>query len=89
MLALTPLQSTRVRNLEEFNNYLLLSATNRTAFISLWTASWCPSCKVVAPIIRDLVENEGIGEKEGGISYAEVEIDSPTIGDLPMRYLVS
>lgn len=30
-----------------------------------------------------------MGEKEGGISYAEVEMDSPTIGDLPMRYVVT
>ena len=43
----------------------------------------------MSPIIRELIENEGIGEKEGGVSYAEVEIDSATIGDLAMRYLVS
>ena len=78
----------RVRNLEEFNNYVLLSATNRTAYITLWTASWCASCKTVSPIVKDLIESEGIGEKHGGVSYAEVEIDSPDIGDLPLRYLV-
>lgn len=39
-------------------------------------------------MIRELIERDGIGEKEGGVSYAEVEIDSPTIGDLAMRYIV-
>jgi len=81
--------STRsVRNQDEIDSMLLLSATNRTPLITLWTASWCPSCKVVAPVIRELIERDGIGEKEGGVSYAEVEIDSPTLGDLAMRYIV-
>lgn len=67
---------------------LLLSATNRTPLITLWTASWCPSCKIVAPLIQELIERDGIGEQEGGVGFAEVQIDVPTIGDLPMRYLV-
>ena len=67
---------------------LLLSSSNRTPLITLWTASWCPSCKVITPILKDLIERDGMGEKEGGVSYAEVEIDSPSIGDLAMRYIV-
>ena len=42
----------------------------------------------MSPIIKDLIESEGIGEKNGGVSFTEVEIDSPDIGDLPLRYLV-
>ncbi|KAI9872884.1 MAG: hypothetical protein M1830_001089, partial [Pleopsidium flavum] len=78
-----------VRNQDEFDTMLLLSATNRTPLITLWTASWCSSCKVVAPGIRELIERDGIGENEGGVSFAEVEIDSPTIGDLAMRYMIN
>lgn len=34
--------------------------------------------------------NEGqVGEKEGGVGFVEVEVDSPNIGDLPFRYAVS
>lgn len=67
---------------------LLLSASNRVPFITLWTASWCPSCRTVSPLLKELIEQDRIGEEEGGVSYAEVEIDSPDIGDLPMRYMV-
>lgn len=56
--------------------------------ITLWTASWCPSCKVVGPLIEELVK-DGVGEAEGGVSFAEVQLDSPTIGGLMMRYSVS
>ncbi len=35
-----------------------------------------------------MIEKDGVGREEGGVSFAEVEIDSPTIGDLPMRYIV-
>lgn len=38
-------------------------------------------------MVKDLIE-QGAGEKEGGVSYAEVEMDSPDIGDLAHRYTV-
>ncbi|KAL2356780.1 hypothetical protein BJ546DRAFT_1059326 [Cryomyces antarcticus] len=78
-----------VRTEDEFTNLLLLSASSRKPLITLWTARWCASCKEVAPIIKELVEADGIGESEGGIGYAEVELDAPTIGDLPMRYMIT
>ncbi len=56
--------------------------------ITLWTASWCPSCRVVLPLLKELIERDEVGRKEGGVSFAEVEVDSPTIGDLPSRYIV-
>lgn len=66
---------------------MLLAATNRTPLVSLFTASWCPSCRVIAPMLKEMVE-QGVGEKEGGVSYAEIEADSPDIGDLAHRYTV-
>ena len=42
-----------------------------------------------------MIEDERVGEKGvsgedlGGLGYAEVEIDSTLIGDLPVRYMVS
>lgn len=65
---------------------ILLSASNRTALITLWTASWCPSCRIVAPLIRQLIEEEGAGEERGGVGYTEIEFDSPTLGDVAGRY---
>lgn len=34
---------------------------------------------MVAPVIRELVEAEGVGEEEGGVGFAEVEFDAPTL----------
>lgn len=75
-----------IRSPLDFDNLILLSASNRTAFITLWTASWCPSCRLVAPLIRQLIEEEGVGEERGGVGYAEIEFDSPTLGDVALRY---
>lgn len=78
-----------IRNEVEFDDQLLSSASSRTALITLWTASWCPSCKIVTPIIRDLIETQGAGEEAGGVSFAEVEFDSPTIGEVAGRYAIT
>ncbi|KAF1348741.1 hypothetical protein BDV97DRAFT_269968, partial [Delphinella strobiligena] len=78
--------SASVRTEEEFENLNLLSASSRVPLITLWTASWCPSCKVVSPLVQQLIK-DGVGEDVGnGVSFVEVELDSPTIGGLMMRY---
>ena len=76
----------RVRSPSDFDNLILLSSSNRTALVTLWTASWCPSCRIVAPLIRQLIEEEGAGEARGGVGYAEIEFDSSTLGDVAGRY---
>lgn len=30
-------------------------------------------------MLRELVEAEGVGEEEGGVGFAEVEFDAPTL----------
>ncbi|KAL8738346.1 MAG: hypothetical protein Q9181_000856 [Wetmoreana brouardii] len=78
-----------VRSSEELSSLLLLSSTNRTPLLTLWTASWCSSCRTIRPLLLSLVEHDSIGEKEGGVGYAEVEIDSPNIGPLASQYFVN
>jgi hypothetical protein len=39
-------------------------------------------------LLKELIK-EGVGEAQGGVSYAEIELDSPTLGGLAMRYQVS
>ena len=75
-----------VRSVSDFDALILLSASARTALITVWTASWCPSCRTVSPLIRQLIEEEGAGEERGGVGYAEIEFDSPTLGDVAGRY---
>ncbi|GAM90127.1 hypothetical protein ANO11243_081670 [Dothideomycetidae sp. 11243] len=77
-----------VRHENEFEDLNLLSASSRVSLITLWGATWCPSCKIITPLIRDLIEN-GVGEQHGGVSFAEVQLDSPTLGSLASRYSVS
>lgn len=40
------------------------------------------------PLVRSLIEDERVGEKEGGLGYAEVELDSVLIGDLGVKFMV-
>jgi len=52
-------------------------------------ATWCQSCKVISPLIQELLEKDGIGEAEGGVGFVEVEMDSPDLGGMAgigMRY---
>ena len=74
----TKLPVSRVRRPDDFHTYLTLSSSSRTPLLTLWTASWCPTCKTVQPLVQSLVES-GVGEAEGGVGYATVEYDAPDI----------
>jgi thiol-disulfide isomerase/thioredoxin len=63
------------------------AADNRT-LITLWSAKWCQTCQTVKPLILRLLEEEKLGEREGGLGFAEVEMDSTLIEDLPIVYRV-
>lgn len=81
-----------VRSEDELQTLLLMSASTRTPLLTLWMTNWCSSCKIVAPLIRELVEKDGIGEEEGGVSFVEVEMDSPDlggVGGIPLRYMIN
>ncbi|KAI2462891.1 hypothetical protein F4781DRAFT_161720 [Annulohypoxylon bovei var. microspora] len=79
-----------VRRPDDFHTYQLLSSSSRTPLITLWTTSWCATCHVVAPLLKSAIES-GVGEVEGGVSYCEVEYDSPDImsGGLGMDYMIT
>jgi thiol-disulfide isomerase/thioredoxin len=81
-----------VRSEDELQTLLLMSASTRTPLLTLWKTNWCSSCKIVSPLIRELVEKDGIGEEEGGVSFVEVEMDSPDlggVGGIPLRYMIN
>ncbi|OJD40563.1 thioredoxin-like protein [Diplodia corticola] len=79
----------RIRTPDELSNLLLISASTRRPLITLWTASWCASCKAVAPLVHKAIEADGAGEAAGGVGYAEVQVDAATIGDLPLTYRIT
>ncbi|KAI0848233.1 hypothetical protein F5Y00DRAFT_239502, partial [Daldinia vernicosa] len=79
-----------VRQPDNFQTYQLLSSSSRTPLITLWTTSWCSTCRVVAPLIKSVIES-GVGEAEGGVGYCEVEYDAPDImsSSLGMDFMVT
>ncbi|KAJ6788436.1 hypothetical protein PWT90_08051 [Aphanocladium album] len=84
---------TPVRNNDTFQTYLAVSSSSRIPLLTLWTASWCPTCRTVEPLIRSLVES-GVGEEHGGVALALVEFDSPDImsagaDGLAMTYMIT
>jgi len=81
---------TPVRREDDFTTYLQLSTSSRIPLITLWTASYCSTCKHISPLLLSLLES-GVGEAEGGVAYCEVEYDSMDIMDsgLGMRYMIT
>ncbi|OLN86147.1 Thioredoxin M5, chloroplastic [Colletotrichum chlorophyti] len=79
-----------VRRPDDFHTYQLLSSSSRTPLITLWTTSWCGTCRVVEPLIKSLVES-GVGEAEGGVGFCTVEFDAPDVmsGGLGMTYMIT
>jgi thioredoxin-like negative regulator of GroEL len=57
--------------------------------IALFTASWCRTCHEISPVVQALIEHEYVGLDEGGVGFAEVQIDSPTAEDLGQRHAVT
>ncbi|KUJ14388.1 uncharacterized protein LY89DRAFT_650170 [Mollisia scopiformis] len=79
-----------VRRPDEFQSYLLLSTSSRIPLLTFWTASYCNTCRAVSPILNELIKS-GIGEEEGGVSFCEIEYDSPDIMNdgLGMTYMIT
>lgn len=82
----------RVRNEDELATLLLASASTRVPLLTLWMTTWSRECDEVSPILRELIEADGVGEKEGSVSFVEVEMDSPDLGGVSgvaTRYLIN
>ncbi|KAI1129306.1 hypothetical protein F5Y10DRAFT_264298 [Nemania abortiva] len=84
---------TSVRRPDDFHTYQLLSSSARTPLLTLWTTSWCSTCRAVSPLIESLVAS-GVGEAEGGVAFCKVEYDAPDImsgegGGLGMTYMIT
>lgn len=76
----------RVRNGDELHTLLLLSSSSRVPLLTLWTTTWCSTCKTLTPFIRGLLEDDGVGEAQGGVGFVEVEMDSPDLAGIALRY---
>lgn len=77
-----------VRQPNDLHTLTLLNAADNRTLITFWTASWCQTCQTIKPMIRKLIEEEKVGEREGGLGFVEVLMDSTLLEDLPIRYRV-
>lgn len=77
-----------VRTPNDLHTLTLLSAADNRPLITLWSASWCSTCQAIKPLVKSMIEEERVGEEEGGLGFAEVELDSTLIGDLGVKYMV-
>ncbi|KAF7560730.1 hypothetical protein G7046_g3403 [Stylonectria norvegica] len=81
-----------IRNPDSFTTYLSLSTSSRTPLLTLWTTSYCATCRVVEPLLRELIAS-GVGEEQGGVSFATVEFDAPDImsgsPNLALDYMIT
>ncbi|QDS73529.1 hypothetical protein FKW77_009567 [Venturia effusa] len=75
---------TTVRTPDELHTLLLLSSSSHVPLITFWTMSWLSQSRT--SLAKSLVEDEGVGEVEGGVGYVEVEMDAPTIHGLDIQY---
>ena len=66
---------------------MLNAADNRT-LITLWSARHCLTCQTVKPNILRMIQDEKVGQREGGLGFVEVVMDAPGIGDLPVQFRV-
>lgn len=78
-----------VRQPQDLHTLTMLNAADNRALITLWSASWCTTCRAVTPLVKALIEEERVGESEGGLGFVEVEMDSTLIGDLPITYRIT
>ncbi|GIZ36980.1 hypothetical protein CKM354_000044400 [Cercospora kikuchii] len=82
----------RVRNEEDLHTLILSSASSRVPLITLWMTTWSRDCDEILPLIKELIEHDGVGEDKGSVSFAEVEMDSPDLGGvsgIAQRYMVN
>ncbi|KAF7926483.1 hypothetical protein EAE99_005678 [Botrytis elliptica] len=78
-----------VRYPPDLATYISLSTSSSKPLLTLWTTSYCSTCKSISPLLHQILE-AGVGEQEGGVLFAEVEYDAPDVMSegLGMRYMV-
>ena len=69
-------------DLEQFDDKVLSASDKTPVLVDLW-AEWCSPCLVVAPILKQLIE-----EYDGDLLLAKVEVDEGENMKLAGRYQV-
>ncbi|KAH3963520.1 hypothetical protein HBH70_164680 [Parastagonospora nodorum] len=78
-----------VRQPNDLHTLTMLNAADNRTLITMWSAKWCATCQTIRPLILKMIEEEKVGEREGGLGYVEVEMDSTLIEDLPVKFRIA
>ena len=62
-----------------WHDYLRLVSANNTLLLALFTTSGCAPCRVITPLLTELVNNRppAPDDKFSALAFTEVELDSP------------
>ena len=69
-------------DLEGFEESVLIASNETPVLVDLW-AEWCSPCLVIAPVLKQLIE-----EFDGALKLAKVEVDEGENMKLAGRYKV-
>ena len=69
-------------DLESFEEKVLLASNELPVLVDLW-AEWCSPCLVIAPVLKQLID-----EYDGALKLAKVEVDEDENMKLAGRYQV-
>ncbi|HEB82602.1 MAG TPA: thioredoxin [Gammaproteobacteria bacterium] len=69
-------------DLEDFDEKVIRASAQQPVLVDLW-AEWCSPCLVIAPILRELID-----EYDGELKLAKVEVDEGENMKLAGRYQV-
>jgi thioredoxin 1 len=69
-------------DLEQFEEKVLIASNETPVLVDLW-AEWCSPCLVIAPILKQLIE-----EYNGDLKLAKVEVDEDENMKLAGQYQV-
>ncbi|MCJ1390925.1 hypothetical protein MMC18_003786 [Xylographa bjoerkii] len=67
-----------IRSLPTLQTALSLSATSSRPLLALFSISTNSATnRSISELLLQLIEKDGVGERDGGVGYAEVEMDAP------------
>lgn len=85
---------TNIRDPASLHETVLLSTSSRIPLLTYWSASYCPPCKVISPLLKKIVNSTSPpcpAEPANKIGFAEVEFDANDImmSSVPMDFMVN
>jgi thiol-disulfide isomerase/thioredoxin len=71
----------RIRDEPSFRTLLLTSTSKHELLLTLWTASYCSTCRAVTPTLKSVIESypPPPSPSHPSVGFVEVELDAPDV----------